>query len=161
MWLWCTRPQNMSKFQPDKTGPHLKGCLVSMGHALLDQISRSVVSDSLRPLESQHTRPPHPSPTPWVHSNSRRLSRWCHPAISSSVRPLIFRIWRIWGCMTRFLFILWSNKSWQRTVLYCIYTFFSRGSSWPRDQTCISCSPFVAGGFFTSEPPGKPFKLST
>ena len=52
-----------------------------------DQISRSVVSDSLRPHESQHARPPCPSPTPGVHSNSCLLSRWCHPAISSSVVP--------------------------------------------------------------------------
>ena len=51
------------------------------------QFSRSVVSDSLRPHESQHTRPPCPSPTPGVHSNSRPPSRWCHPAISSSVVP--------------------------------------------------------------------------
>ena len=49
------------------------------------QFSRSVVSDSLRPHESQHTRPPCPSPSPRVHSNSRPLSRWCHPAISCSV----------------------------------------------------------------------------
>ena len=52
-----------------------------------DQISRSVMSDSLRPHESQHTRPPCPSPTPGVHWNSRPLSHWCHPAISSSVVP--------------------------------------------------------------------------
>ena len=52
-----------------------------------DQISRSVVSDSLRPRKSQHARPPCPSPTPGVHSNSRPSSRWCHPAISSSVIP--------------------------------------------------------------------------
>ena len=52
-----------------------------------DQISRSVVSDSLRPHESQHTRPPCPSPTPRVHSDSRPSSQWCHPAISSSVIP--------------------------------------------------------------------------
>ena len=51
------------------------------------QFSRSVVSDSLRPHELQHARPPCPSPTPGVHSNSRPLSRWCHPAISSSVIP--------------------------------------------------------------------------
>ena len=43
--------------------------------------------DSLRPHESQHARPPCPSPTPGVHSNSCPLSRWCHPAISSSVIP--------------------------------------------------------------------------
>ena len=51
------------------------------------QFSRSVMSDSLRPHESQHTRPPCPSPTPGVHSNSCPSSRWCHPAISSSVVP--------------------------------------------------------------------------
>ena len=52
-----------------------------------DQISRSVVSDSLRPHESQHARPPCPSPTPGVHSDSRTSSQWCHPAISFSVVP--------------------------------------------------------------------------
>ena len=51
------------------------------------QFSRSVVSDSLRPHESQHARPPCPSPTPGVHSNSLPSSRWCHPAISSSAVP--------------------------------------------------------------------------
>ena len=49
------------------------------------QFSRSVMSDSLRPHESQHTRPPCPSPSPGVHSDSRPSSPWCHPAISSSV----------------------------------------------------------------------------
>ena len=52
------------------------------------QFSCSVVSDSLRPRESQHTRPPCPSPSPRVHSDSRPSSLWCHPAISSSVIPL-------------------------------------------------------------------------
>jgi len=51
------------------------------------QFSHSVMSDSLRPHESQHTRPPCPSPTPRVHSDSRPSSQWCHPAISSSVIP--------------------------------------------------------------------------
>ena len=51
------------------------------------QFSHSVVSDSLRPHESQDTRPPCPSPTPGVHSNSRPSSPWCHPAISSWVVP--------------------------------------------------------------------------
>ena len=51
------------------------------------QFSRSVVSDSLWPHESQHARPPCPSPTTGVHSNSCPSSRWCHPAISSSVIP--------------------------------------------------------------------------
>ena len=51
------------------------------------QFSHSVMSDSLWPQESQHARPPCPSPAPRVHSNSRPLSQWCHPAISSSVVP--------------------------------------------------------------------------
>ena len=51
------------------------------------QLSRSVMSDSLQPHELQHARPPCPSPTPGVHSKSRPSSRWCHPAISSSVVP--------------------------------------------------------------------------
>ena len=53
----------------------------------LVHLSRSVVSDSFRPHELQHTRPPCPSPTPGVHPNPCPLSRWCHPAISSSVIP--------------------------------------------------------------------------
>ena len=52
------------------------------------QFSCSVVSDSLRPHEPQHTRPPCPSPTPGVHPNPCSLSWWCHSAISSdSVIP--------------------------------------------------------------------------
>ena len=51
------------------------------------QFSHSVVPDSLWPHESQHARPPCPSPTPGDHSDSRPSSQWCHPAISSSVFP--------------------------------------------------------------------------
>ena len=51
------------------------------------QFSCSVESNSMWPHESQYARPPCPSPTPGVHPNSRPLSRWCHPAISSSVVP--------------------------------------------------------------------------
>ena len=51
------------------------------------QFSCSVMSDSLWPHELQHARPPCPLPTSRVHSNSCPLSRWCHPAISSSVVP--------------------------------------------------------------------------
>ena len=53
----------------------------------VSQFSHSVVSNSLRPHELQHARPPCPSPTPRVCSNSCPLSRRCHPAISSSVVP--------------------------------------------------------------------------
>ena len=51
------------------------------------QFSRSVMSDSLQCHELQCTRPPCPSPTPGVHSNSHPSSRWCHPVISSSLIP--------------------------------------------------------------------------
>ena len=59
----------------------------STTNVLSVQFSHSVVSDSLRPHESQHARPPCTSPTPGVHSNSCPLSQWCHLAISSSVVP--------------------------------------------------------------------------
>ena len=61
-------------------------CIV-LQYVISVQFSRSVVSDSLRPHESQHARPPCPSSTPGVHSISRPSSQWCHPAISSSVVP--------------------------------------------------------------------------
>ena len=51
------------------------------------QLSRSVISKSLQPHESQHARPICPSPTPGVYLNPCPSSRWCHPAISSSVVP--------------------------------------------------------------------------
>ena len=66
------------------------GHLSSFTHSSSVQFSRSVVSDSLQPHELQHTRPPCPSLTPGVHSDSRPSSQWCHPAISSSVVPFYF-----------------------------------------------------------------------
>ena len=51
------------------------------------QFSHSVMSNSLRPHELQHARPPCPSPSPGVHSDSHPSIQWCHPAISSSVVP--------------------------------------------------------------------------
>ena len=56
----------------------------------ISPVRRSVVSNTLRPHESQHTRPPCPSPTPRVYSNSHPSSQWRHPAISSSVIPFSF-----------------------------------------------------------------------
>ena len=56
------------------------------------QFSRSVVSYSLQPHGLQHSRPPCPSPTPGVNSNSYPWSRWCHPTISSSVIPFSSRL---------------------------------------------------------------------
>ena len=67
--------------------PLKKWILISDASLTSVQFSCSVVSDSLRPHESQHTRPPCPSPTPGVYSNSCPSSWWCHPTISSSVIP--------------------------------------------------------------------------
>ena len=57
------------------------------------QFSHSVVSNSLKPHEPQHARPPCPSPTPGVHPNPCPLSRWCHPTISSSAIPFSSCLW--------------------------------------------------------------------
>ena len=65
----------------------MKWCSTSLAISSVSQFSRSVVSNSLQPHESQHARPPCPSPTPRVYSNSCPSSRWCHPAISPSVIP--------------------------------------------------------------------------
>ena len=78
--------------QPAATIFHMDTCFWGWSQYILIgpssvQFSCSVVSDSLQPHESQHARPPCPSPTPGVHSDSRPLSQWCHPAISSSVVP--------------------------------------------------------------------------
>ena len=55
--------------------------------SVVQLLSHSVMSNSLRPHEPQHARPPCPSPTPGVHPNPCPLSWWCHPTISSSVVP--------------------------------------------------------------------------
>ena len=68
------------------------------------QFSHSVVSDSLRPREPQHARPPCPSPTPGIYPNSCPLSRWCHPIISSSVIPFF-------SCLQSFPALGSSNES--------------------------------------------------
>ena len=80
---------NVSRLTPYEFGL-INGSLAPPGGEKLFssvQFSHSVVSDSLRPNESQHPRPPCPSPTPGVHSDSRPSSQCCHPAISSSVVP--------------------------------------------------------------------------
>ena len=63
-------------------------CLsILLMESISDQFSHSVVSDSLRPHELQHTRPPCPLPTPGAYPNSCPLSQWCHSTVSSSVVP--------------------------------------------------------------------------
>ena len=71
---------------------HLSFYIAASYSVLWVQFSRSVVSDSLWHLELQCARPPCPSATPGVYSNSCPLSRWCHPAISSSVVPFSSRL---------------------------------------------------------------------
>ena len=77
--LWFNSTLNIIPCAIQRMGPCLS--------ILYIQFSPSVVSDSLQPHEFQHTRPPCPSPTPGVYSNSCPLSWWCHPAISSFVVP--------------------------------------------------------------------------
>ena len=79
--LTDTGTKSVSLISPALAGRFLTTITISV------QFSCSVMSDSLRPHEPQHTRPPRPSPTPGVHLNSCPLSRWCHPVISSSVVP--------------------------------------------------------------------------
>ena len=71
--------------------PWIKICLLLGRKAMTSlssvQFSCSVVSDSLRPHELQHARPPCPSPTLGVHPNPSPLSLWCHPTILSSIVP--------------------------------------------------------------------------
>ena len=83
-WLWISGSQSVV---PGPTVLASPGNLLEM-QILSVQFSRSVVSNSLRPPEPQHARPPYPSPTPGVHPDSRPSSQWCHPTISSSVIPL-------------------------------------------------------------------------
>ena len=82
--IYKTNKQPSQKIgrRPKQTPKNAYRCQQSVS-----QFSCSVVSDSLWPHEPQHTRPPCPSPTPAVHPNPCPLSRWCHPAISSSVVP--------------------------------------------------------------------------
>ena len=104
-WRWIRSMNTADEQQrgfllsPLQVGPHCLQTLLILltitnqlwaqsSHMLLwVQFSRSVLSDFLQPHESQHARPPCPSQTPGVHSDSCPSSRWCHPAISSSVVP--------------------------------------------------------------------------
>ena len=82
-YLFCTTETTFLK----RRGQSIEEEKRTRGDSTSVQFSRSVVSDSSRPHESKHARPPCPSPTPGVHSDSGPLSQWCHPAISSSVGP--------------------------------------------------------------------------
>ena len=68
-------------------GTEVQSFITELRSHMTHQFSHSVVSDSLRPHGVQHARPPCPSPTPRVYSNSCPFNQWCHPTISSSVVP--------------------------------------------------------------------------
>ena len=87
----------------------------------LVQFSCLVMSDSSQPHESQHARPPCPSPTPGVYSNPCPSSRWCHPAISSSVVP--FSSYPN-PSQHQGLFP-WVNSSHHRSSQFCIFLSLS------------------------------------
>ena len=89
IYKWCNwRP--VLNFQNIQKNSYIHTFRHSITMAYSVQFSHTVMSDSLRPHELQHARLPCPSPTPGVHSDSRPLSQWCHPAISSSVIPFSF-----------------------------------------------------------------------
>ena len=78
------------------------------------QFSHWVVSDSLQPHGLQHARPPCPSPTPGVHSNPCSSSRWCHPAMSSSV--ISFSCHQVKSC----------NSELEPSIILCLSPFSFR-----------------------------------
>ena len=80
-------PGDLPNLGTEPRSPALQADSLALEPLSSVQFSRSVMSDSLRPHESQHAKPPCPSPTPRVHSDSRPSSQWCHSIISSSVDP--------------------------------------------------------------------------
>ena len=110
------------------------------------QFSRSVVSDSLPPHEPQHARPPCPSPTPRVYSNSCPLSRWCHPTISSC---LVFLYWR--GCLFP---IEYSCLLCLRWIDHINVFFFSLGSLFCFLDPCACFCASTILFFFNLAAPG-------
>ena len=111
------------------------------------------MSHSFWPHGLQHTRPPCPSPTPWVYSNSRPLSQWCHPTISFSVVPFFScpqsaaaaAAKSLQSCLTLCDPMDCSLPGFSVHVILQARTLewvampSSRRFSWPRDQTCVSC----------------------
>ena len=82
---WTHKQESLSNFKPCFLYQSPSQTLLPLLSSL--QFSHSVMSDSLQPQGLQQARPPCPSPTPRVYSNSCPSSHWCHPTISSSVFP--------------------------------------------------------------------------
>ena len=117
------------------------------------QFSHSVVSDSLWPHESQHTRPPCPSPTPGVHSDSCPSGQWCHPAISSSVVPFSSWWWvpinnccvENWIHSFSISFVVWSlviecsfRETYWALLSSVIRKYLLKDSTFRRNVLCAS-----------------------
>ena len=96
--------------------------------------SRSVVSDSLWPHEPQHARPPCPSQTPGLYSNSCQLSRWCHPAILSSVVPFSSCPYSLPASGS---FPVSQLFSWGGQRIACMENSMERGAWWLYDFHCF------------------------
>ena len=84
VWISSSEVDETGVYYTEWSNPERK---ISVQYTSSVQFSHSVVSDCLRPHESQPASPPCPSPTPGVHSDSRPLRQWCHLAISSSIVP--------------------------------------------------------------------------
>ena len=126
------------------------------------------MSDSLRPHESQHARPPCPSPSPGVYSDSRVSSQWCHPAISSSVVPFSscpqslpasdsFPMSQLfaWGGQSTGVSALVSflpkkSQSWSPSEWTGWISFQSKGLSRVFSNTTVKCINFSALSFLHS-----------
>ena len=76
LWFWCHIQNSL---------PYTMSWCFPLCFIAFSSVSSSVMSDSLGPHESQHARPPCPSPTPGLHSDSRPSRQWCHPAILSTL----------------------------------------------------------------------------
>ena len=93
------------------------------GIARLSSVQFSSVAQScptLQPHESQHARPPCPSPTPGVHSDSRPSSQWCHPAVSTSVWILGLTLGCFGNCLTSRGVVFSSLKPCENSGIYII-----------------------------------------
>ena len=106
--------------------------IISRSNISSVQFSRSVVSDSLQPHELQHARPPCPSPTPSVHSDSGLSSQWCHPAISyfASITSHIHS----WV-----LFLLWLHPFFLSGVISPLISSSILDTYWPSNIAQWKC----------------------
>ena len=137
------------------------------------------MSDSLWPHESQHARPPCPSPTPRVHSNSHPSSWWCHPAISASVIPFSSCLQTLqpsesflmsqlftWGSQSTGVsalasFLPKNTQDWfpleslfqhhtsKASILQCSAFFIGEGNDTPLQYSCLE-NPMDGGAWWAS-----------